>query len=413
MPQQLADLTLAEVEDFVPAMAPVLAPIFGAIGVSRYPTKPIAMAVLVHSVSICTYLQGSQPLTYPKVLSAIMSGKLPQAYTTIKTEKQLEENLMGLLRARTHKASPLPREHGPVKRYAALLSLDGFPFRFPWSQETLRKIIKVSTSASPYVDPLYSFRCITFPNRYWKEPVRWPRTRHVGRAPDCLEHNLQHLDLVLVPGWIESAAQVRHRNLKCRIAPFKRDPVWQPEGKMTMSGDMQLVMHDVVNTVLGPEARAEWEELCLEIEIASFPHWKRACELWNQANWVSKRVALAVNSRADVARQQAFAPAMPAPVMAMSLDQPVTIALPTHIQDTEPISPPIIQGSTEGGHTTAELTPDLALIQPIADLNMPETSNSEAMMTAMSPGRSASVSTANGDAVKGADKDKLRRNSAQ
>ena len=89
MPQQLADQTLAETEDFVPAMAPVLPPIFGAIKVSRYPTKPIAMAVLVHSVSICTYLQGSQPLTYPKVLSAIMSGEMPQAYTTIKTDKQL------------------------------------------------------------------------------------------------------------------------------------------------------------------------------------------------------------------------------------------------------------------------------------------------------------------------------------
>ena len=76
MPQQLADLTLAEVEDFVPAMAPVLAPIFGAVGVSRYPTKPIAMAVLVHPVSICTYLQSSQPFTYPKVLSAIMSGEM-------------------------------------------------------------------------------------------------------------------------------------------------------------------------------------------------------------------------------------------------------------------------------------------------------------------------------------------------
>ena len=48
MPQQIADLTLAEVEDFVVAMAPVLAPIFGAIGVCRYPTKPLANAVQVH-----------------------------------------------------------------------------------------------------------------------------------------------------------------------------------------------------------------------------------------------------------------------------------------------------------------------------------------------------------------------------
>ena len=104
-----------------------------------------------------------------------------------------------------------------------------------------------------------------------------------------------------VLGWIESATQVRQRNLKCRIFPFKRDPVWQPEGKMTMSGDMQLIMHDTINTVLGPEARAEWEEQCFETEIASFPNWKKACELWNQANWVSKRVALAVESRAEIA----------------------------------------------------------------------------------------------------------------
>ena len=103
MPQQLAGLTLAEVKDFVPAMGSVLAPIFGAIGVARYPTKPIAMAVLVYPVSIFTYLQGSQPLTYPKELSAIMSWEMHQAYTTIKTEKQLEENLMGLLRAVSRK----------------------------------------------------------------------------------------------------------------------------------------------------------------------------------------------------------------------------------------------------------------------------------------------------------------------
>ena len=45
MPQQLADWTLAEVENFIPATAPVLAPIFGPIGVARYGTKPIAMAV--------------------------------------------------------------------------------------------------------------------------------------------------------------------------------------------------------------------------------------------------------------------------------------------------------------------------------------------------------------------------------
>ena len=136
------------------------------------------------------------------------------------------------------------------------MSLNGYPFRFTWSQDALRKSIKVSTSANPNLDPLYSFRSITFPNRYWKDSVGWPRARPVGRARDCLDHQLQHLDLVRVPGWIESATQVRQRNLMCCITPFKRDPFWQPERKMTMSGDMELVMHDITNTVLGPEARA-------------------------------------------------------------------------------------------------------------------------------------------------------------
>ena len=114
MPQQLADLTLAEVEDFVATMAPVLAPIFGAVGVCRYPTKPLARAVQVHMVSFCTYLQGRPSLTYPRVVQAVLSGEMPHGYTTLKSEKQLEENLMGLLHVRTRKACPLPREYGPI-----------------------------------------------------------------------------------------------------------------------------------------------------------------------------------------------------------------------------------------------------------------------------------------------------------
>ena len=46
MPQQLADLTLAEVEDLVPVVALVLIPIFGPLGLLRYPTKPVSLACL-------------------------------------------------------------------------------------------------------------------------------------------------------------------------------------------------------------------------------------------------------------------------------------------------------------------------------------------------------------------------------
>ena len=296
--------------------------------------------------------------------------------------------------ARPHsEGKPSTREHGPVNWYAAPLSLGGVPFRFPWSQDFIRKVIRASTSAGPPIDPLYTFKCITFPNRYWKEPVGWPRARPVGRSPEILNHQLQHLDFAHVPGWIEAAAQIRQRNLQCRITSFARKSTWQPQGKMTMSGDMSLVMHDVINSVLGPQVPAEWDEHCLELEITSFPQWKRACELWNQPDWVSKRVSLAVDSR-EIARQHAFAPAMTTHTMAMSLDQPITIDLPTHVLGSEPDSPQMSQKPT--GEHAAELTPDKGLVQPIADLSLPEdVSDSETVITVVSPQRRVSESTQN------------------
>ena len=371
MPQQIADLTLAEVEDFVAAMAPVLAPIFGAVGVCRYPTKPLATAVQVHMVSFSTYLRGRPSLTYPRVIHAVLSGEVPHGYTTIKSERELEENLMGLLRARTRKACLLPREHGPVNWYSAPLSLEGVPFRFPWSQEFVRKAIRASTSAGPPVDPLYCFKCIAFPNRYWKEPLGWPRAKPVGRAPEVFNRQIQHLESAQIPGWIEGAAQIRQRNLQSRVIPFPRKSAWKPTGKMTMSGDMSIVQHDGINSVLGSTERARWEEYCLELEIASFPKWKRACELWSQSGWISRRVALAVEGRAEIARQQAFAPTMLAPTMAMSLDLPIslpiTINLPTHNLEPDPVGPSSSRTSLQSsqqqsGEHTAELTPNAALV---------------------------------------------------
>ena len=100
LPQQIADLTLAEVEDFVAAMAPVLAPIFGAVDVCRYPTKPLAMAVQVHLVSFSTYLQGRPSLAYPRVVHAVLSGEMPHGYTTLKSE-----------RARRESGGPVARAH--------------------------------------------------------------------------------------------------------------------------------------------------------------------------------------------------------------------------------------------------------------------------------------------------------------
>ena len=333
---------------------------------------------------------------------------------------------MGLLRARTRKACPLPREYGPVNWYSAPLSLNGVPFRFPWTQEFIRKVIRASTSAGPPIDPLYTFKCITFPNHYWKEPLGWPRAKPVGRAPETFNRQIQHLELAQIPGSMEGAAQIRQRNLRCRITPFPQKSVWRLQGKMTMSGDMSIVLHDEINSVLGPEARAEWEGHCLEMEITSFPKWKPACELWNQPGWVSKRVSLAVESRAEVARQQAFAPTMLAPTIAMSLSQPaarpITLDLPTHVLRPEPISPPSSQASPQSsqpqtGEHDAELTPNTVLVQPIADLALPEDlSDSETVVTVVPAQRRASVALEDAGNVEVSDdatKDRARRSSAQ
>ena len=144
---------------------------------------------------------------------------------------------------------------------------------------------------------------------------------------------------------------------------------------------MSIVQHDEINSVLGSTERTRWEEYCLELEIASFPKWKRACELWSQPGWISRRVALAVEGRAEIARQQAFAPTMLAPTMAMSLDrpisQPITINLPTHNLEPEPVGPSSSRTSPQSlqqqsGEHAAELTPNAALVQPIAELSLPK-----------------------------------------
>ena len=96
MRQKPADLTSADVEDLVPVLAQVLVPIFGPIGILRYPTKPISVAVEVLTVSICTYFHG--------VMSKV-SSQVPQAYTTFKTEQQSEETMMEVIRSRAWKAS--------------------------------------------------------------------------------------------------------------------------------------------------------------------------------------------------------------------------------------------------------------------------------------------------------------------
>ena len=97
---------------------------------------------------------------------------------------------------------------------------------------------------------------------------RLPTRASIARGQECLDHQLQHLDFARVHQWAEVAAQVRKRNLSRRVAPVQYEPAWHPQKKIMMSGDMPIVLLDVINSVLGPELRVEWDEECLNLEIS-------------------------------------------------------------------------------------------------------------------------------------------------
>ena len=199
MPQQLADLTLAEVEIFFCRDGIRFSPYLWCHWSSPLSNKADRNG---STCAHCIYLHLSA--RQPVIDISLSTGRrhewtnAPSVHYHQHRETAGRE-FEGFLLTRPRKANPLPRQHSPVNWYAAPLSIDAFLFRFPWSQETLRKSIRDSTRASTRVDPLYLFKCITFSNLYWKEPVGWLLARPVGRAPDCLNYQLQHLDLTSVP----------------------------------------------------------------------------------------------------------------------------------------------------------------------------------------------------------------------
>ena len=114
---------------------------------------------------------------------------------------------------------------------------------------------------------------------------------------------------------------------------------------------------------------------------------------------------------------------MLAPTMAMSLDrhvsQPITINLPNHHLEPEPVGPSSSRISPQSsqqqsGEHAAEFTPNAALVQPIAEISLPEDlSDSETVATEVSPRRRASVSTDNTERTPDdTTKERARRSSA-
>ena len=242
------------------------------------------------------------------------------------------------------------------------------------------------------VRPDYKFKFIQVPNHYWKEPAGNSRARPIGRGKELLNHQLRQLDVANVPKWISVAARIRDRNLSRRMAPLQYEPAWRPQGRMTMSGDKPMPLLDMVNQVLGAEMRAEWDEECLNLEVSNFEVWKQACTLWIQTGWMSKRVALAANHRAEEERAERCAPQMSQsaapPNMAMSLEQLLTVnAAPVEAEVAEDETAMPVTPSPSGEHA-AELTPNEELAEPIGELTI----DTDAETTVLSPARRTSVS---------------------
>ena len=163
---------------------------------------------------------------------------------------------------------------------------------------------------------------------------------------------------------------------------------------MTMSGDMPLALLDTVNQVLGTEMRAERDEGCLNLGVSKFEVWKKACTLWRQAGWVSKRVALAASHRAEEERAARYAlqvsQTAAAPTMAMSLEQTPTVdATQADEEVTEDDTAMPVTPSPSGEHA-AELTPNVELADPIGELTI----DTDAETVVPSPARQVSVSDA-------------------
>ena len=247
--------------------------------------------------------------------------------------------------------------------YAAPLDLVDRPFRFPWSAEVSRKLIRANLLTNPQAEPAYVFKFIQNLNRYCKEPIGYYRARPLARGQEYLDHQLQCLDFARVQQWIEAAAQVGQSNLSRRLAPVRYEPVWKSQGKMNMSRDMSLALHDNVNIVLGPDLPAEWEDYRFNMEIAGFDDWKRACELWRQQGRVSKRMTPAAANRAEIDCTQLPSASS---ALAISLEQLWTVAAPA-----SPVESPDEMLCTEQSseHPT-ELTPLVAPVERVDSLNL-------------------------------------------
>ena len=225
-PNQLADFTLSEVEDLIPVLAPVLTPMFGPTGILRYPTKPLRLASETPSASIFTFLKNVKPFNYQQMLERGLYLRVPRMYATMKNEVQQDENLAEILKARTKKACPLPREYGPVNWYTSPLDNQGIPLRFNWSFAHLRKYVTECVQAmGGHTNRDYNFQLIKIPVRYWRGPIGYIRAKPISMVERGFNDQYAYRDHYKLGVWMSRTLEERQGRLKGLVVPPQISPV--------------------------------------------------------------------------------------------------------------------------------------------------------------------------------------------
>ena len=126
----MADLMLAEVEDLFSVLAPVLTPMKRAIGVLRYPAKPLCITFERLGVAVLSYLKIKMTHSSRKYSKWIVLPSATNVYhdqVWVSTRGKSNGHIVD----KSKKRVPY-RERGPVNWHGALLHKDVLPIINAW-----------------------------------------------------------------------------------------------------------------------------------------------------------------------------------------------------------------------------------------------------------------------------------------
>ena len=209
--------------------------------------------------------------------------RIPRMYTTIQNEVQQDENLAGILKARTKKACPLPREYGPVNWYTSPLDNQGIPLRFNWSFAHLRKYVTDCVQAmGGHTNRDYNLQLIKIPARYWRGPIGYARAKPISMVERGFDELYAYRDHYKLGVWMSRTLEERQGRLKGLVVPPQILPVWNPEARGTMGSDMPAETCYHIMELLSDPLGHEWEASRQIIENENRDNWSKACGLWGR-----------------------------------------------------------------------------------------------------------------------------------